>query len=182
MGMPYMCDALLPLEERYASLKYRRLSRSFDPYRQDTADLVEARALLITPGILPIHAYALMRWTYRMNERLKLLEQLDDLARPLAQANAMAASVEDGEAMLRTILQNRPEWGRTVPMWSTRYLQTMRRRGASVRALAGHFGVAEWKVQRWWAADEFDPLTGLPHPTGYAQAGRRRSTRFRPTV
>ena len=181
--MPYMCDSLLPAEERFASMKYRRLSRWFDPYKQLPDELIELRAMLLTPGLLRPHVFALMNWNRGMAPYLKVLDQLDDQALPLAQENAKGVDEADGEAMLKTILGNFPNWSRSVPLWSTRYLQARRRRGASVAVLVDEFRTTPARLKRWWLADMFDPLTGLPRPAGSVARSRpARAARFRPTA
>lgn len=181
--MPFMCDALLPTEQRYASTKYRRLSKWFNPYRQERGDLVEVRAMLLTPGVDKTHVKAMMRWSPAMMGNLKVLDELDDEARPLAQANAEAAGLDDGEAMIRAILDADPEWGRYMPHWSQLALTARRDRGETAKDMAKEFGVSKVpRVYRWWHYEQFDPLTGLKRPADRLSGGKLIRSRFRPTV
>jgi len=172
--MPWTCDSLLPPVERNASMKYRRLSRFFNPFHGCTrADLIECRAWMNTPGMTDIHVGALMLWDRNMYPRLKALAELDEEAEPLVLANMRALSVEDGHAMLVNILGNFPNWRKTIPLWSTRYLQERRRMGATAVRLAFELGVQPADVRRWWKADFFDPLTGMPLSAEVRQSRKR---------
>ena len=149
-------------------MKYRRLSRWFNVYYQLPDELRECRAFMTTPGILPLHLVGLMKWPQPFQNHLQLLEELDDdpIVQEMRHANIVGVDQADGEAMLRTMLTNYPSWGRSVPLWATRYLQARRRRGAGARELAREFNTLEHRIRRWWSADMFDPLTGLPRPAG----------------
>jgi len=162
--MPYMCDSLLDTEARYASMKYRRLSRWFDPYTLTADELIEARALVLTPGFRIEHVRALMMWKRSFVPTLDLLSAYDDEAKPLAEANALGVDQADGEAVIRAILGNFPNWCQSMPLPATRALQELRRRGASSSELAKKFGTTPERLKRWWKADMFDPLTMMPRP------------------
>lgn len=172
--MPHMGDALLPYAEREASLKYRRFKNMRDVYRQVRPDLVEVRAIQLTPGMTRETIDILFRWNRHVQDlHLKPLVELDDEALPLAQANFEQATAEDGEAMLRTILENRPNFSRYVPLYVSQYLRMRRNRGASGHDLAKEFNTTYSRIQRWWSQDIFDPFTGLLRDQAMIHRGKR---------
>lgn len=172
--MPWMCDSLLPVLDRNVSMKYRRLSRWFNPFVGITrAELIECRAMMNTPGLTDIQVGGLMNWDRHMYDHLKVLAELDEEAEPLVQANLRSVTAEDGRMMLVNILGNFPNWRKSIPLWSTRYLLDRKRMGATAVRLAFELGVKPRDIRRWQKADLFDPLTAMPLPRSVLQ-GRRR--------
>lgn len=177
MPMLYMANCLLPQEERIADPKYRRLRsiRKAGVYRSLRSDLIELRAMQLTPGLTRENLDILMLWPRHVQQvDLKPLAALDDEARPFAQANFEGATAEDAKAMLMAILENRPAFGRYMPFYVTNYL---RHRRTSSRKLAEEFGVAEHKIKRWRTCEIFHPLTGELRPQDEIHRGKPINTR-----
>lgn len=161
MTMPYFGDCLLPLAERHASLKFRRFKNIRDIYRYTRDELVEIRAMQLTPGMNRECLDILLLWPRDVQDKyLRPLVELDAEAMPLAQLNHVNATVEDGHAMLRAILDHRPTFSRYVPFYVTTYLQHRRRRGADAPTLAREFNTARNRIERWWRQETHDPLSG----------------------
>lgn len=168
--MPFMCDALLPQQERYASLKYRHARLIRDPYRYTRAELVEIRALQLTPGMTRECIDILMRWPRDVqNYMLDPLTALDAEAAPLAEQNYLQATFEDGHAMFKAILEHRPNFSRYLPLYCVRYLQGRRTTAAQ---LAKEFDTTVARVDRWRRQDIHDPLTGVLRDRNLVRRGR----------
>lgn len=164
--MLYHCDALLPLPDRYLSPKFRQLSRSFWPYRLDRVLLLELAILLNTPGFYPLHVAHMLQWDRNILPRYghHIATHYREEALEYVPANLSSIVLSDGRATLRAILDGHAHYGGTMPLYVTRYLQHRRDAGATSRVLAREFGTTPARIQRWWTADLFDPLTGAARP------------------
>ncbi len=162
--MKYHCDALLPKFERYSSFKFRRLSRYFNPYKVEKAYMLELAIFARTPGLNLNHVGLMLQWDRVMLEtaRTLIVPHYADEADAYTLENYASIAEDDGLKMLTAILDGNPHRAGTVPLHVTRYLQSRRRNGSSVAGLAREFGTTPARIQRWWTADIFDPLTGQP--------------------
>lgn len=103
--IPHACDALLPIERRYTSDKFRQLSRVFDPARLDWDYAVELVAFMRFLGGAK-YARAIMHWPYSMvavADALMRDPRLVEASEPYYQHNLREAKVEDGFAILRAM-------------------------------------------------------------------------------
>jgi len=91
--MPWTFDALLPEDQRYTSLKFRRVAHRFDAHRLDYADAAELCAFVLTIGG-PKYARWIFRW------KAKGLREIDRLLAHLANDRAVACMVEENHAAL----------------------------------------------------------------------------------
>ena len=158
MPMPYLCDSILPQEARYASLKYRHARLIRDPYRYTRPELVEIRAMQLTPGMTRECLDILMLWPRDVqNYMLDPLKELDDEARPFAEQNYLQATAQDGHDMLRALLEHRPTFSRYVPLYCVRYLQSRR---TTAETLATEFNTTVDRIKRWQRQNIHDPFTG----------------------
>lgn len=165
------CDALLPREQRYISPMYRRMSRGWGVTQRTREEIVHALAFVLYPGLDYVHVRTMMRWHYGMKYVFANLREIPTL---VEDARRLANTwLPDGEAMLRCLLDEKPDWAGTVPLWCTMWLKEQRKRGHTAVEIAQDLGVGVDKVRRWWNLDIFDPLTGVRMA---AQLGKRRST------
>ena len=178
MPMPYSCDSILPQEQRYASLKYRHARLIRDPYRYTRGELIEIRAFQLTPGMTRECLDILLKWPRDVQDyMLDPLKELDAEAAPFAEQNYLQATSEDGHAMLKAILEHRPNFGRYLPLYCVRYLQGRRTTAAK---LAEEFNTTVARITRWRTQDIHDPLTGVLRDPNLVRRGKpvhRRNTR-----
>jgi hypothetical protein len=162
--MKYHCDALLPRNERYSSFKFRRLSRKFNIRKQEKAHLLELTIFALTPGLNLNHVGLMMHWdNLRLHYvRTIVVPHYAVEAQHYTHDNYASITLDDGRAMLQSILDGKPNRAGTMPMHVTRYLQSRRLRGATAKSLAEEFNTTPARISRWWSADIFDPLSGLP--------------------
>lgn len=102
--MLYACDALLPPDQRYASLKFRRYSRWFRPTKLDWWDALELVVFVET--ITPKAAQFVFHWGHagvRAYDRLARHVLRDSQAQDLLLENQASVSVDDGLAVLRAM-------------------------------------------------------------------------------
>jgi len=91
--MPWTFDALLPEDQRYTSLKFRRVAHRFDATRLDYADAAELCAFVLTIGG-PKYARWIFRW------KAKGLREIDRLLAHLGQEADVVRMVEENHAAL----------------------------------------------------------------------------------
>jgi len=143
--VPYDCDALLPLEERYASLKFRRLSRRIVPRYVDWADAVELVAWMQTLGGVK-YAREIMMWPNSSMDYVRRLYEAPEFveaAAPLLAENQRLVTAEDGFKLLHMISKGRP-----IPELVRMALAEERHAlKLSMRAQAEKHGLDEWQVQ-----------------------------------
>lgn len=100
--MIYHCDALLPTQARYASLKFRRYSRWFRPTRLDYGDALELVAFVETIGRK--HAAYVFQWGRAgVNAYARLARHMAADAQPYIRANQASVGLDDGLAVLRAM-------------------------------------------------------------------------------
>lgn len=162
--MIFDCDALLPATERYLSHKFRTLSRRFDPYKLPHAYAEELCILMSTPGLAHVHVRHMLHWDAETLGFARLLLNAKPVDPTLIEKNAMSISLDDGRAMLQSLLDGHPNFAHAPPMHVTRYLQYRRKRGAKSFELAEEFRTTPARIKRWWTADVFDPLSGQARP------------------
>lgn len=94
MTVNYSCDAMLSTSERYASLKFRRVSRWF------TGDDDDARELVAFLALVPIkYARWVFQWSAKGVALAKELEQHwreDERVAQMVRANALGVGVAEG--------------------------------------------------------------------------------------
>ena len=161
--MIYHCDALLPTAERYLSHKFRTLSRWFDPYKIEPAYAEELRIFMSTPGLAHVHVRHMMHWDHNALAHARVLLKAKQPDPTLVQKNAESISLEDGRAMLVSLLDGKPDYAIYAPMHVTRYLQHRRSHSTAIQ-LAEEFGTTPARIRRWWSQDVFDPLSGQLRP------------------
>lgn len=178
--MKYQCDALLPIEARYTSWKFRRLSRWFDPYRQEKALLLELTIMALTPGFRVQHLYPMFHWEGNAQHLVNhlIIPEYRDEAMQYTAENARSITEQDGHDMLVAALDSHPEKMGSVPLYVTRYLQSRRKNGATAAGLAREFNVSASRITRWWLADEFNPLTGQRHDEAVLHRNRFNKPRL----
>lgn len=106
--MPWTFDTLLPAAERYASLKFRRVSRRFDASRLDYAEAVELVAIGRTLG--EVMAAKIFGWDVEGRAEYKRL----------------AAGFADNEDVALAVEQNREGYSRAEGL---RVLEVMKESG-----------------------------------------------------
>lgn len=147
--MLYTCDALLPRAERYASLKFRRVSRRFRSRRLDYGDAIELAAFL---DVVPVRfARWLFDWDkYGISAAQAIQRHYRDLAEEYAKANHASVRVEDGIDLLRLLMAEgwNPRFG-GYPKISKRSLRALRHDGVEPLALARELGMTVDQVK--WA-------------------------------
>jgi len=150
--IPWACDALLPVAERHASLKFRRFFKRFDATRIDYESACELVAFL---DMVPMFwSCRIWHWTaIGKREVQRLVDHLrdsEDVAR-MVRENQLALDRETGVAILRALLDNGWERGK-VPDACARAMLDMRAAGFSVPSIARSFGVsvdqARWIMGR----------------------------------
>lgn len=116
--VPFDCDALLPIEQRFVSQKFRRLSRFIYPRKLDWGDAAELVAFTQFLGgtkyATPIFGWG-ARSVYNVGKLLTYRELLED-AKPLLDQNLAQVQAEDGFAVLRALQQNGWKEGQ-LPVW-----------------------------------------------------------------
>lgn len=138
--MYYTCDALLPRAEKYASLKFRRIARRFNPFRLDYGDALELAAFL---HVVPIKfATRLFEWDQGgVKAARTILYHFRGAAEEFAKANLDSVTVQDGI----TLIQRLREYGWNPRMgWpdiSKRSIRQLHHDGAGPTALARELDV-----------------------------------------
>lgn len=160
--MLYHLDALLGTS-RNASVKYRYLSRCFPLNNIPREYAWEIAVLANTPGILPRHVCAFMKWHPKYYDRViaPIVESFrNDLSVvEAARANAASVTEQDGQDMLMAVIAaGRKTGGDQLPIYAWMWIKAS---GLTGVELARRCGVAPGTVYRWGASrDVFDPLTG----------------------
>lgn len=116
MAVPYDCDALLPVEQRFTSTKYRRLSRRVEPQHLTWAEAVELVAWMQFLGG-PKYAKGVMQWATKTMDYVQILYEAPELieeAAPLLAANQAQVTIEDGFRLLSAI-KDSPKRRAAVP-------------------------------------------------------------------
>lgn len=150
--IPHACDALLPIEQRYASEKFRTLSRHFEPSRLLWAEAVECVAWTQFLGG-PEATLPIMLWRRSQLERVHAMlaepELIKDAA-PLLAENYAQARVEDGFAILRSMQDQGRGKFFTLPRPVVMALQEeWHTTGISAAKQGLKHGLTRWQVQ--WA-------------------------------
>lgn len=158
--MKYHCDLLLPKGERYISPKFRALRGSFDPYKVEPAYLIELMILMWTPGFDSKHVATAFRWNQKFAEKMGELRSEYAHRADDGMANAVSMEVGDGLAFLRAMLDGRPKFVGSVPLWVSRDLMDLRKRGQSCLKIGQILGVSGDRVRTWSRGGWFDPLSG----------------------
>lgn len=161
--MIYHCDALLPAEARYLSQKYRDLSRYLNIYKIEPAYAEELCIFMSTPGLAHVHVRHMLHWDAQSLMNARILLKAKPVDPTLVQRNAESITLDDGRAMLVSLLDGKPGYSQYPPLAVTRYLQH-RRKHASAVELAEEFRTTPARIRRWWLADVFDPLSGRMRP------------------
>ena len=141
MPLPYDCDVTLPTATRYASPKFRRFARSFDPYRLDYEDAVELVAFL---QMVPIHASAyIFGWDRDGVGGARSLIQSQELfeaGQVLDEANRRLVTPPDALMVLSAMQDG--GWRRgPVPAIVTDGVRALRKGGQSLPKIAVQLGV-----------------------------------------
>lgn len=143
MAVPYSCDALLPTAERFASPKFRRLARSFNPYKLDYAEAVELVAFLdMVPLAAAKFIFMWEKGLWGIEAARKLVEHppLIEGAQPLIAANRAVVGLDDGLMVLSAMREG--GWRRgSVPEVVTQACQELRKRGWTLQEIADECGV-----------------------------------------
>lgn len=143
--MPYHCGALLPTEQRYTNLQFRRLSRYFRVASVDYDDAICLAAFLrVVP---PQFASWIFHWTpYTAKKAHALLYYYREPSREYARANFSELSVEDGLRVLQAMQDG--GWTRgPLPKVVKRALKELHHLGRSVPALAKDVGLSVDQVK-----------------------------------
>lgn len=99
MTMPFTCDALLPLADRYASERFRRVAQHFNPARIDYGTALELIAFVETVGL---HwAKRILHWRSRgLRDYATLKDHIGSDAEPYIDHNRSCIDEADGLAVL----------------------------------------------------------------------------------
>lgn len=115
--IPWTCDALLDIEERHASAKFRRFRGVFDAERVAYDDAAELVAFL--HAVPPHAARQIFGWgqvgVREANRLLKHLSGSDDVV-AMVEQNALALTKEDGLKCLRAMQEGGWTNGPLPPM------------------------------------------------------------------
>ena len=147
MTMPWTFDALLPAEQRYSSLKFRRVARRFDPTRLDYADAAELVAFVRTVDLK--HARWMFHWAGAgVREMDRLLKHLsaDANVERMVQENHDRTTRADGLAMLKAMRDGGWRQG-SVPPGLRMALLDMRDAGLSQPKIAEMTGLTHDQVR-----------------------------------
>lgn len=161
MAVPYSCDAMLPAAERYASPKFRRFARTFDPYRVDYEDAIELVAFL---DLVPLaSAKYVFGWTqYGQQSARKLAEHhpVVEGAKPLVEANRRLVSLSDGLTVFSAMQDGGWKHGR-VPDVVSMAVKGMRKDGKSLMDIAQALGVTHEQAKTMARVRSGKPMAGL---------------------
>lgn len=140
-------DALLPVEQRYTSLKFRRVARRFDATRLDYADAAELVAFVTTVDLK--HAQWMFHWRAAgLREVERLLKHLSgsaDIER-MVQENNEGITRADGLGALAAMQDG--GWTRgSVPPVVRMALLDMRDEGISQREIGERLGLTHDQVR-----------------------------------
>lgn len=145
-------DALLG-ERRRQSVKYRFLSRVFDPRYLPVDYAREISIFHATEGFSPENICAIMLWHPGFYETCVAPNiWLDDSIRLQADANAASITLQDGKDILVAMTighRNHAAIRGEIPLWGTMWLQEQWRGGRKVHEIADELGVAPNTVQVW---------------------------------
>ena len=105
MGMPWTLDALKDAPERYASPRYRRFARVFDPYRAQFAEAAELAALIGVIG--DTNARYVFHWTVgTLRDKVRPLiahPPIVEAAKPLLEENLRLMDADDGVRLVHAM-------------------------------------------------------------------------------
>lgn len=149
-----------------------KLWRYFIPTDLTRDEAWQLAVLLNTPGFTREHHEALFDWEpRRMRPRVKqVLDYFKDTPSVLqgAQNNAASITQADGLAWLKAVINVRPHYHGTVPLWTKFALNGLPHNAEEVADLLNlhnSMGIAKTTasglVRRWRTQEVFDPLTGL---------------------
>jgi hypothetical protein len=152
---------MLERAERYASPKFRRFARSFDPYRVDYEDAVELVAFL---DLVPVaSAKYVFGWTPYGQESARKLSQhvpVVEGAEPLAEANRRLVSLTDGLRVL-SAMQDGGWTGGRVPDVVSMAVKGLRKDGKSLMEIAQALGVTHEQAKTMARVRSGKPMAGL---------------------
>lgn len=148
----YDLDALLG-ERRCQSVKFRFLSRVFDPRYLPGDYAREISIFHATKGFSASNICAIMLWHPGFYAKCVAPNVwLDEDIVAHADANAASITLQDGKDILIALMighRNHAAIRGEIPLWGTMWLQEQWRGGRKVRELADELGVAEDTVQGW---------------------------------
>lgn len=143
--MPYHCGALLPTEQRYTNLQFRRVSRFF---RNRDLDYDDAMCLAAFLRVVPVEFSSwVFHWNkYTVRQAHKLLWHYREPSREMARENFANMTIEDGLMVLSAMQDAGWEKGK-LPAMSKRALKELHHLGRSVPELARDVGLSVDQVK-----------------------------------
>lgn len=139
MTIPHHLGVLLPIEQRYTNIQFRRFARRFRSRRLDYDDAQELAAFL---AVCPRKSCArwIFRWDKYSQTAAKAVEKhYRDAARESIEANISSFGITDAVGLLRAMRDSGWKSGPWPPFIKRAVLQLAHERG--VRAAADGFGL-----------------------------------------
>lgn len=157
--MLFDCDALLG-DARRRSVKYRFLSRYFNPTLIPAHYVREVCILCATEGFTEEQICTLMMWHpgFFRNHVEPLLSR-DPIILADAERNAASITLQDGKDILMAIHKGSRFSRGEVPIWGAMWLHHQFHEGRKVKDIARELGVAPGTASRWASASGFQPVS-----------------------
>jgi hypothetical protein len=164
------CGALSPHRWLDKTNLWHKLHEEFTPESLTRDEAWQLAVLLKTRGFTITHHFLLFGWSpTTMTPRIQALTDFfadTPTVHQAAEDNTASITQADGLAWLKAVLELRPHYRQSVPMWTQLALCALRDEGLKDTEIAEQLGItirAEF-VARWRNANSFDPLTGVPYP------------------